>query len=264
MSKQPEFLFLEKISDLINIAKHGDPLSISLLVHASRILIDPQEFFGILDGDRFKVKIIPAPPLYSRERGIVYKGMQFFMNYIVGSTLLNKALFLFLESIGEKVLSKDAIREFNEILKSLNVILITGDKSEALSSFDGTIYLPVDHITNEIVGMSSVVMLCIFEGGNIILRKALNDLSAMAPVYLINKQPCHLEAGLRMEQIVFGTSSLMYWINCEKKMLSRKRWRRERLPFFTSLELECITGYNPKVHERSVFKQILGHTCYKL
>lgn len=204
-------------------------LFIPLLLHESRGLIDDS-----LSGERsanylslsMNMEIVQQDPNDQLQQD--YRDGVLFFRSTLKTSLVFKCLEEFLTSIDIENVTQETIEKSLFILQNIEFVLIRGVCFVAMNGVNNKIYFNIDMLEKSSSKFNKARVLgnCYHEGGHYLLRKLKEDFGTITPR---QNDLESLEAGFRMEEILFGNYQKMYWILFDD-MLNEKLWNDESKP----------------------------------
>lgn len=216
-------------------------LFISLVLHESRGLIDDFEA-GERSAEYLNksrgIRIVAANSTDQRQKD--YQEAVLFFRSTLKSPLASKALKEFLASVGFQDVSQVDVEKSLSIMSNIEFILIESAGFVGMNSVNNKVYFNIDHLqaNNTNLNKSRGLANCYHEGGHFLLRMLKDDFGIITPR---NKESLSLEAGFRLEEILFGSYDKMYWCLCDT-MLNDDVWNNESksIPLLDRKQLESL------------------------
>jgi hypothetical protein len=260
--------FLKVYVKWLSKIETGDQeLNCPFLLHNSRSFLDSdsasQSSYKSLKNCKHmrKLKETEIENLFSVKYYI--QGIEFFKTIIIMSPLFKDAIQKFLISINEDKNIEEAIK----IFKLMKFNFITNTDFTAMCGFDSTYHVNLSCLFNfEESSIDSdfniyrarTISNIIHEGAHIIVRCLKVNFSISTPRSNFNSEAVfNLEAGYRLENIIFGNFRKKYWQNFHMIILDSNVWNyksNRKLPIFNDEELENSDDRNMN-HEKSGFEK---------
>ena len=217
-------------------------LFIPLVLHESRGLIDDSsagQNSAMYLTTSMKMEIVKQDPNDERQQDYC-EGVRFFKETLK-SPLASKAIKAFLTSVNFEDVTKEIIEKSLLILQNLEFILIQGVSFVAMNGVNNRIYFNIDMLQKQSRKLNKARTLgnCYHEGAHYLFRTLKEDFGIIIP----RNNEVTLEAGFRMEEILFGNYQKTYWLLIDD-ILNQKLWNDEEkpLPLLEKNKMENLTN----------------------
>lgn len=217
-------------------------LFIPLVLHESRGLID-NGLAGENSAHYLKMsmnmEIVEQDPNDELQQD--YREGVLFFKETLKSPLARKAIREFLTSVNFEEVKMEIIEKSSLILQNLEFILIKGVCFVAMNGVNNKIYFNIDMLQkkNRKFNKARTLANCYHEAAHYLIRTLKEDFGIITP----RNNELTLEAGFRMEEILFGGYQKTYW-SLVDEILNQKLWNDEEkpLPLLEKIKMENLAN----------------------